>query len=395
MQESTSIPELKNVRVLAALNGLELFGHERGNIEVFKALREMGAEVRIGVNAREDGGAVGAHLRELGFSTFPLLFGNQWSWQWLKRYPTSVLEKARQVWQCSREFRKQIRKVQPTHFHLGSPLAYSFLSLALARSKVPLVYRMGDAPPVDSSFQMRLWRMAVRRATYLAPISSYVRSQIEAAGGGGNIRIIYNLAPSSLEAGNSDGGPPLTDDLPILYVGSIAEHKGVSVLIEAFAQIAALSPGICLWILGQSAYDAEVRRKLQARVSELGIASKVLFAGHSKTPAIWYRRAAIHVAPSLWEEPLGNVVLEAKREGVPSIVFPSGGLPEMVRHQVDGFVCGERSVAALREAILWMLADKERLKKLGSAALEQNQLRFGKARFLQEWAEVYRLAERC
>ena len=70
---------LAGVRVLAALNGLELFGQERENIEVYKTLRGLGAIVCVGVNALEDGGDVGRQLRDLGFATFPLPFSNQWS----------------------------------------------------------------------------------------------------------------------------------------------------------------------------------------------------------------------------------------------------------------------------------------------------------------------------
>ena len=55
-REIKSIPDLSNVRVLATINGVELFGHERGNIEVFKALRESGAEVVVGVSSRTHDG---------------------------------------------------------------------------------------------------------------------------------------------------------------------------------------------------------------------------------------------------------------------------------------------------------------------------------------------------
>ncbi len=48
------IQALVGVRVLAALNGLELFGHERGNIEVFKTLRDLGAEVTVGVDVKSN-----------------------------------------------------------------------------------------------------------------------------------------------------------------------------------------------------------------------------------------------------------------------------------------------------------------------------------------------------
>ena len=97
--------------MLAALNGLELFGHERGNIEVYKAIRGLGADVTVAVNAMENGGDVGRHLRDLNFPTIPLAFGNQWSLKWLKQDPMSVLAKVLSVLECSVKLRSMISRV--------------------------------------------------------------------------------------------------------------------------------------------------------------------------------------------------------------------------------------------------------------------------------------------
>ena len=50
------------------------------------------------------------------------------------------------------------------------------------------------------------------------------------------------------------------------------------------------------------------------------------------------RQCEVLVAPSLIEEALGLVVMEAKMAGLPSIVFPSGGLPDGAKFSgPDGF----------------------------------------------------------
>ena len=82
--------KLTGVRVLGAINGIELFGHERGNIEVFRTLNALGAEVRVGVHPIEDN-HVRDELERSGIGTFPIPFGPQWSIQWVKRHPTLVI----------------------------------------------------------------------------------------------------------------------------------------------------------------------------------------------------------------------------------------------------------------------------------------------------------------
>lgn len=382
---------LAGCRVLAALNGLELFGHERGNIEVFKILREMGAEVMVGVNATEDGGAVAAHLRELGFATFPLPFSNQWSWQWLKKYPLSIAEKVKAIVRCSWMFHRIVRQFRPTHVHLGSALAYSYLAPALHLCSMPLVYRMGDCPPTDSPFNLFIWRMAMQRAAQVVSNSEYVRKSALRAGAR-DVSVIHNLAPA--RTGASAGYYTTANECnnaDLIYVGAVAEHKGLIPLVEAFSRIVQDYPALRLDIVGGSQFDVIFRDQLIQLLRSNGVEDMVRLRGQVDDPSHFYQCAAIHVAPSICEEALPNVVLEAKREGTPSVVFPSGGLPEMVRHQVDGYVCREKSVDALEEGLRWMLSDADRLSRMGVEAQGDSESRFGRERFAREWANVYRL----
>lgn len=396
--ESDQAKPLGGMRVLAALHGLELFGHERGNIEVFKALRELGATVRIAVSAREDGGEVARHLQELGFEIFPLPFRPQWSWQWLKKEgPGYGIRQLLSVWKCSRRFSKEIVSFRPTHFHLGSPLAYSFLSLALFWfRKIPLIWRMGDCPPVDSRFNYFIWKVGMRRTSRIVANTRFVaHTATEAGVDAGKISLIYNLAPTHSGKINDKTLPPHLSvvEQALIYAGSLSEHKGLMPLVEAFALVRARYPELRLWILGDSRWDGDFRRVLDERVDALGIRELIHFAGQVSDPLPWYAAASVHLAPSIWEEPGANVVMEAKRSGAPSVVFPSGGLPEMVRHQMDGYVCEEKTAACLAQAIYWMLEEPNRLNQMRDAALQDCEERFGRKRFLRQWADVYLKAD--
>ena len=379
---------LAGVRVLGAINGIELFGHERSNIEVFRTLRALGAQVRVGVHPIEDN-HVRDELERSGIETFSIPFGPQWSIQWVKRHPSLIFTNFWKVWTSSRAFSKQVRNFDPTHFHIGSPLVYSYLSLALKRHSRPLVYRMGNCPPVDSRFNLRIWKMAVRRADHLVSISEFVRQEAKVAGGKDST-VIYNLAPTFV-ASDPDRVPERTD-FPgprLLYVGAVSEYKGVGVLIQALGPLKTRYPDLCLDIIGGSRYDAVDRSKLVQVAKDLGVAESVHFHGHVSNPVEYYKSASLHVHPALWPEPLGNVVMEAKREGTPSVVFRSGGLPEMIRHKIDGYVCAEHTPNALVDAIDWSVAEPARLNSLGRNARASYDARFGTDRFNRQWSEIY------
>lgn len=382
---------LSNLRVLSALNGIELFGHERGNIEVYKALRRMGAKVTVGVNAMGNGGAVADELEREAFSTFVLPFGPQWSLKFVKRHPYLVLSNPLAVIRCSAKFRKAIRTFRPTHIHLGSPLAYSYLFLALTQCSIPVVYRMGDCPPRESVVNLGIWRFATRRATRVVANSQFVKAAaIDAGVKRGKVDVIYNVAPSVPEPRNGHGRvlKPVKPGR-LVYAGAVTEMKGLLLLVDAVGSVASVFPDVTLDILGESRWDGNFRDQLMERICALGVGDRITFHGHVADPSEYLRAASVHVAPSLWEEAGSNVVVEAKREGTPSVVFPSGGLSELIRHGIDGYSCSDKTSDALADGIRWLLSDSARLSRMRLAAREDYESRFGSERFALEWKSVY------
>jgi glycosyltransferase involved in cell wall biosynthesis len=96
----------------------------------------------------------------------------------------------------------------------------------------------------------------------------------------------------------------------------------------------------------------------------------------------------VHLCPSLCQEALGLVVLEAKCSGRPSVVFPSGALPEIVTHGVDGYVCEAATVDALKTACLYYIENPERARRHGIEA-KRSLERLGVDSFAQRWRAVY------
>jgi glycosyltransferase involved in cell wall biosynthesis len=386
---SASADALTDVRVLALLNGEELFGHERGNIEVFKTLRSAGATVRVGVNEKNGGGAVKATLEQLGFETFLVPFGCQWSKAFFRKRPMLLPWCLMRVARCSALLLREIRRNRPTHIHLGNPLAYSYVAPALGWSRVPLVYRAGDAPPSDSPPNLRIWKSCMRRSQRVVANSDFVRRSLLQALpdiAGKTVRI-YNRPPEPSATGLSLPGGDC--GRRVLYVGQISEHKGVRVLVDAARDLAPRYPDVTFDLVGGSIYTQSFEQTLRAELRAAGLERRIVLHGPVANPRPFFERASLHVAPSLFEEPAANVVLEAKAAGVPSVVFPSGGLPELVTDGVTGLVCRDKSVAALVEGIADFLDCPEKLAAARAAARMELKSRFSTERFRSEWVDVY------
>ncbi len=145
----------------------------------------------------------------------------------------------------------------------------------------------------------------------------------------------------------------------VLFVGRLAEKKGVTYLIEAMKDVDAR-----LVIVG----DGPLKQQLQEQAQVLG--DKVIFLGpksHLELPSV-YASADIFVGPSVTakdgdKEGLGLVFLEAMASGIPVIGSDSGGIPEIIEDEVNGFLVKERDSKGLAEKINAILSSDELRKK--------------------------------
>lgn len=71
-----------------------------------------------------------------------------------------------------------------------------------------------------------------------------------------------------------------------------------------------------------------------------------------------YNAVDMFVTPSL-EENLPNMIMESMARGTPCVGFRVGGIPEMIDHQVNGYVANYKDSKDLANGIQWVLEHKE------------------------------------
>jgi len=169
-------------------------------------------------------------------------------------------------------------------------------------------------------------------------------------------------------------------------VGQLSKSKGVDIFVRAAIRLSKGRPKICFLIVGGSdetlTFEQTVREMSQGH-------DRIVFLGYRNDVDRILDITDIHVAPSMCQDSSPNVVFEAKRAGVPSVVFPDGGLPELVRDGIDGYMCTESSVEALIQGISWFLDSPERRIDAGKRAREDFEDRFGFKRFVDAWGRVF------
>lgn len=371
-------------RILALLGGVVLFGQERGNIEALAALKDEGCEVLCLISDAPWNTDIPRALDERGL-------------RWLKvpyvqfRIRGNLLNAIRQPATFVRANIAALRanrRFRATHFHSMNPsYVLNFWMLLMLFRKTPLIYRAGDEPPTVRRWRM-FWKSAASRVTRFVAISEFIRTALISDGvSRGCIELIYNRPPTRIPPAGSD-----RLEADFVYVGQILEEKGVGLLVRAFETLAGDFPEARLLVVGRIHEvwhgDAWARR-LQRDVGENGkIRDRVVFAGFREDIPHVLEGSGVLVAPSLINEALGNVVLEAKKAGIPSIVFPRGGLPELIENEVDGLVCRAADVDALVEAMRRYL-DAPGLAAKHGAAARRSLERFAVDQFAKRWLSVY------
>lgn len=155
------------------------------------------------------------------------------------------------------------------------------------------------------------------------------------------------------------------DAVVIGSVGRLVEQKDYPTQLRAFALAAARFPGLAMLLLG----DGPLRSELEALARELGIADRVVFAGHSNEVPVALRAMDVYVIASKFE-PYGVAVLEAKAAGAAIVATAVNELPEILGAGAGatGRLVPPEDPAAMAEAFLALAADAEGRRALGERA---------------------------
>ncbi|WKZ29595.1 MAG: glycosyltransferase family 4 protein [Patescibacteria group bacterium] len=156
----------------------------------------------------------------------------------------------------------------------------------------------------------------------------------------------------------------------LLFVGGLDRahyFKGIPVLLEAFAKIAAALPSVELWIVG----DGDLRASYETLAAKTGFGGHMRFFGRvtDEKLAELYRQARVHVLPSVdRSEAFGLVTLAAAASGIPSVVSDLPGVRSVLEKGKTGLVVPPSDAGALAAALRELLSYPERAAAMGASA---------------------------
>ena len=134
--------------------------------------------------------------------------------------------------------------------------------------------------------------------------------------------------------------------------------------------------------------DGPDRPKAEWLANTHGVAQDVLFLGKRNDMSELLAISDVLLLPSELES-FGLVALEAMACEVPVIATRVGGVPEVVRNGVDGYLYEVGDVQAMADGCLSILNDPKVRDNLGKAAREHATRNFCASKIVLEYEDLY------
>jgi glycosyltransferase involved in cell wall biosynthesis len=255
--------------------------------------------------------------------------------------------------------------IEHIHAHFGTNSA-SVAMMAGLFTGIPYSFTVHGPEEFDRPQRLALSEK-IHRAAFVVGVSSFGRSQLLRWCGPDSSKV--KIIRCGLDGDFHSGALSVPPASPrFVYVGRLAEQKGLRVLIDAVRQLRECGRSLKLVLVG----DGPLREEIERRISDLRLRNCVRLAGWLSGSGV---RQEIECARALvlpsFAEGLPAVIMEAMALQRPVISTYVAGIPELVVPGITGWLVPAGDEAALAEALRDALqSPPERLAALGRAARE-------------------------
>ncbi|MBX2818699.1 MAG: N-acetyl-alpha-D-glucosaminyl L-malate synthase BshA [Rhodothermaceae bacterium] len=170
----------------------------------------------------------------------------------------------------------------------------------------------------------------------------------------------------------------------LVHVSNFRPVKNAKQVVEIMHRLKQDNYSLKLLLVG----DGPDRVPAEHLARELGIYDDILFMGKQEAVQDILSIADVFVMPS-GSETFGLAALEAMACGVPVVASNIGGLPELVDHGENGFLCPLGNVDAFAERIRQIVSSDTLQQKMGDAARQKAKDYFDNEHVIPLYEKLY------
>ena len=191
---------------------------------------------------------------------------------------------------------------------------------------------------------------------------------------------------------------PEKGSINVVFVGRLVRKKGIPYAIKAIGEVVKKYKNVRLTIIG----EGPERNNLKALIGKLRLSKKqVRLVGWKSHDEIvsFLNKSHIFILPSVTpangnEEGIANALKEAMAMGLISIATWHAGTPELIDHNISGFLAPEKDSGALAKIIIHVIEHPQKWQSIGLAARKKIENEFECEKSIQELEIIfYRLLD--
>ena len=174
----------------------------------------------------------------------------------------------------------------------------------------------------------------------------------------------------------------------IVFIGQVANHKGVDILLDAFSFLSRRHHDVALNLIG-GCDDPVLIERLQRKTVNNGC--EVRWWGYQSEIGEFLKAAYLYVQPSppsRFNESFGLGLVEAMSLGIPAVCFKSGAFIEIMVHEETGLICHDEEPKTLADNFDRLLCDVEFRNHCGQRARQRYLKRYSPAQTKLRWLEA-------
>jgi len=240
----------------------------------------------------------------------------------------------------------------------------------------------------DPSFQA-ITKFSIERSNGLTAVSEYLKRETYSAFGCSAcaVDVIPNFV-DPLVYDRARYEPILREQVDgnrkiLIHVSNFRAVKRVRDIVQVFARVQRELPA-ALVMVG----DGPERSAAEQEARDLGVHEHTYFLGKLDSVAPLLASADLFLLPSE-SESFGLSALEALACGVPVVCSNAGGLPEVVREGVTGYLRNVGDVEGMAQAALAVLQDRARWEQMSTAAAADARARFAQDDIVAMYERFY------
>jgi glycosyltransferase involved in cell wall biosynthesis len=248
--------------------------------------------------------------------------------------------------------------------------------------------------PARTAFFRRVEQTLARTADVLVAVSPEVRDELVALGVAprSKFAVIRLGIPFEERLGDPTGDADYRraygispDAFVVGWVGRMTGVKDTGAALEILRAAREQGANAVLCMVG----DGPDRVRLEQLAHEIGIARSCYFVGYQEDVSGYYRLFDALVLPSVNE---GTPVsaIEALASGTPVVANRVGGVPDVLRDGLDGFLVQRGDIAGAGARVAALAADAKLRKRLGAAGRARVMERYAVSRLVDDVDRLYR-----